>query len=379
MLKIGITGQAGFIGTHIFNSLTLQSDKFSTVPFKDEYFDSITLLETFVSKCDVIIHLAAMNRHEDPKVLYKTNVKLVQNLISALKSTNSTPHVIFSSSVQEDRDNLYGASKKEGRRLFADWAKRTNSKFTGLLIPNVFGPFGAPFYNSAVATFCHQLTHDETPEIHIDGTLKLIYVGELVEEVLRIIETKDVRESSTDLVTKCVVKPTAEKKVSEILEQLENIKDNYFSQGLMPNLNAPFERNLFNTFVCYIEHSDFYPFILTEYADNRGAFVEVIRLSSGGQVSFSTTKPGITRGNHFHTRKAERFTVIKGQAKIELRRIGTDKKQAFLLDGQSPSFVDMPIWHTHNITNIGDEDLYTIFWINEHFNPDDQDTYFEEV
>jgi UDP-2-acetamido-2,6-beta-L-arabino-hexul-4-ose reductase len=114
-------------------------------------------------------------------------------------------------------------------------------------------------------------------------------------------------------------------------------------------------------------------------ADNRGSFIETIKINSGGQVSFSTTIPGITRGNHFHTRKAERFAVIKGRARIELRRIGTEKVMSFELEGSNPSFVDMPIWHTHNITNIGEEDLYTIFWINEHFNPEDTDTYFEEV
>ncbi|MDD3743042.1 MAG: epimerase, partial [Lentimicrobiaceae bacterium] len=139
------------------------------------------------------------------------------------------------------------------------------------------------------------------------------------------------------------------------------------------------ERNLFNTFLCYIDHASFFPFQLTLNTDNRGSFVETIKLSSGGQVSFSTTVPGITRGNHFHTRKAERFAVIKGKARIELRRIGTNKILSFDLDGQHPAFVDMPVWFTHNITNTGDEDLYTIFWINEFYDPADTDTYFEKV
>jgi len=119
--------------------------------------------------------------------------------------------------------------------------------------------------------------------------------------------------------------------------------------------------------------------MLKKHSDERGSFVETIKLKSGGQVSFSTTVPGITRGNHFHTRKAERFAVIKGVAKIELRKIGTDEKYTFILDGENPSYVDMPIWFTHNITNIGNEELYTIFWINEEYNSEDPDTYFEEV
>ena len=172
---------------------------------------------------------------------------------------------------------------------------------------------------------------------------------------------------------------TSEKKVSEILELLNGYKENYFEKGIFPNLNDPFELNLFNTFVCYIDHEKFFPFYLKQNNDDRGTYVETVKMNSGGQISFSTTKPGITRGNHYHTRKAERFAVIKGKARIELRRTGTDKVLTFNLDGEKPSFVDMPVWYTHNITNIGSEDVYTIFWINEHYNQDDPDTFFEKV
>ena len=167
--------------------------------------------------------------------------------------------------------------------------------------------------------------------------------------------------------------------VSKVLSLLEYYKENYFDKGIIPNLDNKFERNLFNTFLCYIDHKTFFPFYLKKHSDERGSFVETIKLNSGGQISFSTTKTGITRGNHYHTRKAERFAVINGRAKIELRKIGTDKVLSFILDGKKPSFVDMPIWYTHNITNIGEGLLFTIFWINEHYNSDDGDTYFEKV
>ena len=173
--------------------------------------------------------------------------------------------------------------------------------------------------------------------------------------------------------------PTDEAKVTEILTLLQSFRSLYFERGILPDLTDPFERNLFNTFVCYIDHSKYFPFKLKSNLDDRGSFVETVKLHSGGQVSFSTTKPGITRGNHFHTRKAERFAVIKGKALIQLRRVGTDKVLNFELDGNEPSYVDMPIWHTHNITNIGDEDLYTIFWISELYDPSDPDTFFEKV
>jgi len=175
------------------------------------------------------------------------------------------------------------------------------------------------------------------------------------------------------------VEHTSEKKVSEILDLLNGYKQNYFNKGIFPNLNDTFERNLFNTFVCYIDHEKFFPFYLKQNSDDRGVYVETVKMNSGGQISFSTTKPGITRGNHYHTRKAERFAVIKGKAIIELRRIGTDKVFTFILNGENPSFVDMPVWYTHNITNVGTDNVYTIFWINEQYNEDDPDTFFETV
>ena len=377
-LKIGITGQPGFVGTHLYNYLGLQPEV-ERIPFKDEYFDSEKTLQNFVRQCDVIVHLAAMNRHPDPQVIYKTNINLVKKLIKACETTETAPHILFSSSTQEEQDNLYGKSKFEGRKLFEKWALKSKAKFTGLIIPNVFGPFGRPYYNSFIATFCHQLTHGEQPKIDVDGKVKLIYVGELVQEIYEHIIAMSHEEPGMSIIDEVRVKHTSERKVSETLKLLEGFKKNYFEKGIIPDLNDPFEKNLFNTFMTYIEFNEFFPFNLKKQTDSRGSFVELIKLNSGGQVSFSTTKPGITRGNHFHTRKAERFVVIKGKARIELRKIGTDEVLSFDLDGENPSFVDMPIWHTHNITNIGKEDLYTIFWINEHYNPEDGDTFFLKI
>jgi len=393
-MKIGITGQPGFVGTHLYNYLGLLPDV-ERIPFKDEYFDSEETLNGFVKQCDVIVHLAAMNRHPDPQVIYETNINLVKKMISACEETGSTPHILFSSSTQEERDNAYGKSKYEGRKLLEAWAKRNKAKFTGLIIPNVFGPFGRPYYNSFIATFCHQLTHGEQPKIDVDGEVKLIYVGELIEEIWKQINGTQMTQVELVATEKEIsenlpnqrhqrsiqyrVPHTSENKVSSILKLLESYKENYFEKGIIPDLSDSFERNLFNTFVTYIDFKTFFPFYLTKHSDERGSFVELIKLNSGGQVSFSTTKPGITRGNHFHTRKAERFAVIKGKARIDLRKIGTEEVLSFVLDGENPSFVDMPIWYTHNITNIGNDELYTIFWINEHYNPEDGDTFYETV
>lgn len=371
-MKTGITGQNGFIGTHLYNTLGLFPNEFERVDFQKDFFENENKLDEFVGQCDVIVHLAAKNRHNDPQVIYETNITLVKKLIASLERTKSNAHVLFSSSTQEERDNLYGKSKKEGRELMAEWAKRSGGKFTGMVIPNVFGPFGHPNYNSVVATFCYKLSHDDTPKIDVDGELKLIYVGELVNAIIEEIRQGEGKDEA-------VIPFTSESKVSEILALLESYKTEYQDKGIIPQLNNRFEINLFNTFRCYMDIENYFPRKFKQNIDPRGAFVEVIRLNVGGQVSFSTTVPGITRGNHFHTRKIERFAVIKGKALIQLRQIGTDKVLNFHLDGNEPAYVDMPVWYTHNIKNTGEEELYTIFWINEFFDLNDSDTFFESV
>lgn len=372
MKKIGITGKNGFVGYHLYQTINLFKEEFTLVNFDRSFFEYGASLDEFVSQCDVIVHLAALNRHNDPEVVYKTNTGLVKQLIASLERTASKAHVLISSSTQEERDNLYGKSKKEGRLAFADWAKRTGGTFTGLVIPNVYGPFGHPFYNSVVATFCHQMARNESPKIEIDAQLKLIYVGEVVESILQAIRTSD---NSHEM----VLSHTADAKVSEILSVLQRFKTVYRDKGEFPALHNDFEHKLFNTYRCYMEIPSYFPRKLVQHTDNRGAFVEIARHGIPGQTSFSTTAPGITRGNHFHTRKIERFAVIKGKALIQLRRIGTSEVHDFYLDGNEPAYVDMPIWYTHNIKNIGDEILYTNFWINEPFDPADPDTYFETV
>lgn len=372
MKKIGITGQSGFIGTHLYNFLGLKKDELSRVAFRDEYFSNTANLQEFVSQCDTIVHLAGLNRHNDPKIIYDTNIELVKKLIKACEDTGSRPHILFASSIQEDRDNIFGKSKKEGREMLAKWAEKYDIPFTGMIIPNVFGPFGHPYYNSVVATFCHQLSHNEEPHIETDALLNLIYIDRLVKSIYEAVNSR-----KSDPAWR--IPHTYEKMVSEILEILKGFKQQYLEKGIFPDLQDTFVRDLFITFLCYTDMERLFPIKLKASSDDRGVFTEVLKLHSGGQVSFSTTHPGITRGNHFHTRKVERFIVAKGKALIRIRRIGSDKELAFELDGNTPSCVDMPVWHTHNIKNVGNEDLYTIFWINEFYDPEDGDTFFEEV
>ena len=377
MIKIGITGQAGFVGTHLYNTLGLYPEQIERIPFEDVFFEDQNRLNEFVRQCDVIIHLAAMNRHPAPQVLYETNLRLVQQLITAMETEKVTPYVLFSSSTQEERENEYGRSKREGRALLEKWAECNGASFTGMVVPNVYGPFGRPNYNSFIATFCYKLTHGEKPEVLVNSNVCLIYVGSLCHYILEKI-FRNVQYSQP-VVERSEVSHDFEKKVTEILALFENYKALYLDQGIIPELRDRNEINLFNTFRCYIDLPNHFPVKLRQHADSRGIFVETVKLGVGGQVSFSTTQPGITRGNHYHTRKIERFIVIKGSARIQLRKIGTPEILNFDLDGSEPAYVDMPVWYTHNITNTGKDELYTQFWINEWYTPEDGDTFFEKV
>lgn len=375
-MKIGITGQSGFIGSHLYNYLRL-GNEFTQIHFNDSFFQNDELLNQFVKQCDVIIHLAGVNRCNDENELYNTNINLVKKLIKALEVENVTPYLIFASSIQEKLNNAYGKSKSDSCKLFGEWAQNRKAAFSALVIPNIYGPFGKPHYNSFIATFCYKLTHNEIPVINEDNHVSLIYIHNLCQYIIDKIDQYKVSKSL--IVEKIEVSAGFEKKVSEILTLLETFKNEYFEQGIIPNLNDANEINLFNTFCCYIDHENYFPRKLNASVDNRGIFVETIKTAIGGQISFSTTKPGITRGEHFHTRKIERFIVVKGKARIQIRRLNTDHVINLYLDGNEPSYVDIPIWFTHNITNIGNEDLYTQFWINEFYNPEDSDTYFEKV
>lgn len=369
MIKVGITGSKGFVGTHLTNYLSLQPGV-EIIYFDRSFFDDTSKMEKFVLACDTIVHLAGLNRHNDPDTIYETNIALCQKLVDACITAGSKPHVIFSSSTQEEKDTVYGHSKKQGRLILEQWAHEYGAVVTSAIIPNVFGPFGHPFYNSVVATFCHQLTHGETPIIQQDGILHLIYVNQLVGEIYGLIQHAKVG--------KVEIQHQFTISVSELLSLLTLYRDTYLAQGVFPDLSLPLHLALYNTFRCYIEHGH-YPVRFKVNEDDRGQFVEIARTNTSGQFSYSNTKPGITRGNHFHTRKAERFAVIKGKAKISLRRIDTNDVIDYFLDGDTPAYVDMPIWHSHNITNIGAEELVTMFWINEPYSPENPDTYMLSV
>jgi len=371
-LKIGITGQGGFIGYHISQTIKYKFENDTLVSFQRSFFEDNRALNSFVSSCDVIIHLAGVNRAETDEEVYDSNIQINTFFKEALLHVNFNGHLIFASSAQEDANTLYGKAKKESRIFLEQTIKELGGKFTGLIIPNVFGPFCKPNYNSFIATFCSKILNSEATKIIQDSNVPLIYVGNLVNQILgHIYQDKEVKQT--------YLTPDIEIRVSDVLTLLKDFKHSYIDNNTIPVLSNSFEFQLFNTFRSYIDLENSYPITLKKHSDERGFFSEIIRTEIGGQFSYSTTLPGITRGNHFHTRKIERFIVLQGKAKISLRKIGSNKVYDFLLDGDKPSYVDMPVWYTHNITNTGKDPLLTSFWINEPYNSEDADTYFENV
>ncbi len=371
-MKIGITGQDGFIGYHLSQTIKYKFEKYTIVPFERKILGNSKLLESFVSSCDVIVHLAGVNRASSNEEIYNSNIQINIALKAALINTSFNGHLIFASSFQEDSDSIYGKAKKESRVFLEQTISKLKGKFTGLIIPNVFGPFCKPNYNSFIATFCSKIIIDQNPKIIKDSKVPLIYVENLVSQIVENIQS-DNQDKHNNI--PCDI----EIRVSEVLRILNQFKVSYLKNNTLPLFANSFEFDLFNTFRSYIDLENNYPISLNKHSDERGFFSEILRTEIGGQFSYSTTLPDIVRGNHFHTRKIERFTVLKGEAKISLRKIGSEKIYDFFFSGDLPSYIDMPIWFTHSITNIGSEPLITSFWINEPYNPEDSDTYFENV
>lgn len=368
--RIGITGLAGFMGTHLKNRISREKE-IEVLPFEDGYFDHPDAFIDFARNADIIVHLAGVNR-DQPEVVYRKNIELMEKLLQFVDSSGNKPYILFSSSTQIERDNEYGRGKKRAMELLQQWALKNNASAVSMVVPNVFGDGGRPFYNSFVATFCHQMTHGQEPKIVRDDQVNLIYINDLVDEIFRLIQSPLAGYHVE------YIKPRAEIQVSEILTLLNKFKDAYYGSGMVPTIMSKVERDLYNTFITYMEPTDWERHLNLK-TDDRGSFIEIFKFENNGQVSISTTKPGITRGNHYHTRKNEKFCVVSGHASIQLRRIGTEKVIAYQVSGDSPSWIEIPIHYTHNITNIGTTELITLFWINEHFNPDDPDTFFEKV
>jgi len=360
-MKIGITGIKGLIGWHL-RAFLCGLPGIEIVEGDRSTFAENSRLLDFVSASDTIVHLAGMNRGKDEEV-ESTNIELTTALIDACEQQNRTPHIIFSSSTHIYRDTAYGRSKLVCARKFQEWASRNSALFTNLILPRVFGECGKPFYNSVVSTYCYQLANAQEPGIDKDGPLELIHAQEVAQKILESIQTKHERER---------VVPGTPITIRELLAKVRTLADCY-NIHMIPDLRESLDLSLFNTYRSYL-YPKFYPRPLELHKDNRGELFEACKSLNGGQTFLSNTRPGITRGNHFHLNKVERFLVVRGEANIRIRKIFDDEILEFRVSGSKPQYIDIPTLHTHNITNTGDVDLLTLFWAHEIFDPKSTDT-----
>jgi UDP-2-acetamido-2,6-beta-L-arabino-hexul-4-ose reductase len=368
---IGVTGPRGFIASHIIRRLENEEGVRVVTADRDD-FEDLSRLVDFVAQCDVVLHLAAVNRGDDAHV-YGANKFLSAQLAKALTQAHVRPHVIFSSSTQRDRDGAYGRSKREGELDLTLWAAANDAPLVIAVIPNVYGAGCKPFYNSVVATFCHQLASGESLQVNEDRQIEFLWVNDVVDSLIDFAMV-----DPTPGVRVCPLASTASLRVTELRDLLQSYKNSFFETGVVPQLNNTLHASLYSTFLSYVS-LDNHRHRPQVHEDNRGNLFEIIKLAGGGQVFFSTTKPGVIRGNHYHTRKVEWFCVVRGKAMIKLRRIGDDTVHEFPVSGDSPEFISIPVLHTHSIENVGDEELLTMFWCNEIFDATDADTIYENV
>lgn len=366
MRTIGITGAGGMLGFHLRAALHARKE-LDVVPIGGAAFDDEPALRSLIARCDTLVHLAYLIVGSDEDILAR-NRAVAERLTAAIDLGGKSVHLLFASSTHIERDTAYGASKRACDAHFARWAEARGHTFTSLVLPHVFGEGGRPFHNSVVATFAHQLARGERPAITADGMLELLHAQAAAGEVWKAIETKAIGSIRVE---------GRAMRVSALLDLLSGI-DRDYRDLLIPDFRDPLHLDLFNTYRAHLFPS-FYPAKLTLRQDARGSLFEAVKTRHGGQAFLSTTKPGITRGNHYHLRKLERFCVVKGRASIRIRRLFSDEVVDFEVSGDEPAVVDIPTLHTHNITNIAEDELLTLFWAHELFDPETPDTFSEPV
>jgi UDP-2-acetamido-2,6-beta-L-arabino-hexul-4-ose reductase len=367
MPTVGITGAGGLLGWHLRARLHALG-RFAVVPIHTEAFGDEATLQDLVSRCDVLVHLACKIVGEGEEIL-RVNRGIDERLTRALDAAPKPMPLIFASTTHIERDTPYGEAKRRSEAHLKAWAEARGAAKTSILYPNIFGEGGRPFHNSVTSTFCHQVVRGEEPTLIKDADLMLLHAQTAAGEILEAIEAGG----------QGVRRPVGPRmRVSEILEAIREIDREYRSSGIVPDLRDPLLLALFNTYRSHL-FPDKYPTRLTLREDARGTLFEAVKTRHGGQAFVSTTKPGVTRGNHFHLRKLERFCVLKGTALIRIRRLFSDKIYTFEVSGDAPVVIDIPTLHAHSLQAAPGEELVTLFWSSEIYNPDDPDTFPEAV
>jgi len=369
-MKVLVTGSNGFMGKNLLERLSrmegIEIDTFSRE-------DDMGSLESKVLDADFIFHLAGVNRPEEPQEFYEGNRDLIERVVTAAqKSTKQIP-VLMTSSIQVERDNDYGKSKREGEILLESYAKETGAVIYIYRLPNVFGKWSRPNYNTVIATWCHNITHDLPIQVNDEKVeLDLLYIDDVVEHFVRHLD-----ENGKEGVVYGEVSPIYRKSLGEIHALLQAFKESRESL-VIPRVGRGFERALYATYLSFLP-TDKFSYELKGYKDERGTFYEFVKTLDSGQFSISTTAPGITRGNHYHNTKNEKFLVIKGEASIKHRQIHGDEVIEYKVSDKKMEVVEMIPGYTHDITNTGDTEMVLLLWANEMFDRENPDTYFLKV
>ncbi|NUL48310.1 NAD-dependent epimerase/dehydratase family protein [Cellulosimicrobium funkei] len=361
---IPLTGARGFLGWHTRAALRASGHCSSPIAV-GEYFDIARATAT-IEGTSRLIHMAGVNRASEEEVR-DGNLLFAEQVSAALHAATSPPPVVvFANSTQEGNGTSYGSAKQHASDVLASTAEKLGIEFIDVKLPNLFGEHGKPFYNAVTSTFCHMLAQGGEPEVTDDKELTLLHAQNAADLLTGLAPLS----SQSDLETRI--------SASNLLASLKNIAKTY-STGEIPDLSHSFTRDLFNTYRSYNFNKN--PEIrLDKHTDTRGSFFEMTRTQGGeSQSSFSTTAPGVTRGEHFHRRKVERFTVLVGTATIAVRRLFSNDIQEFQVAGDSPVAIDMPTLWTHKITNTSEDTLFTSFWSNELYDEGYPDTVKELV
>lgn len=364
-MKVLVTGSSGFIGKNLITKL--KEEKKLTIYEYDKDKDKQTL-EKYCKEADFVYHLAGINRPDDEEEYMKGNYGFTLELLELLSKYNEGCPVMLSSSIQALLSNHYGKSKKAAEDLVLNYSKTNDANVFIYRLPNVFGKWCKPNYNSAVATFCYNITRNLP--IRIDQPEKmvnLVYIDDVVNEFIRLLYEPDVNKTFYE------VQPSYLVSLKRIVELLYSFQESR-STGYIPNLADEFTKKLYSTYLSYLpeEHLSYK---LTMHCDHRGSFTEFLKAGSSGQISVNVIKPGITKGNHYHHTKIEKFLVVSGRGVIRLKHIISGHSQEFYVNGETLEVIDIPVGYFHNIENLGSTDMIVIIWCNEIFDKDHPDTY----
>lgn len=369
-MKILVTGAKGFVGKNLVAELKNRGYK---EIFEFDIDTDKSLLDKYTKECEFVYHLAGVNRPENESEFMEGNFEFTSELLELLKKYNNKSPVLMTSSIQAEKDNPYGKSKRAGEDLLFSYNNETGVEVFIYRLPNLFGKWSRPNYNSVVATFCYNIARDL--EIRINdykAELILAYIDDVIEEFIKAMEDAPTMEGDY-----CKVPLTYKTTVGEIAELIKSFKESRINLNI-PDMGNEFTKKLYSTYLSYLPEDKF-SYGLKMNVDDRGSFTEFMRTPERGQVSINVSKPGITKGNHWHHTKNEKFLVVSGKALIRFRKIDSDDIIEYKVSGDELEVVDIPTGYTHSIINVGDTDLVTIMWANECFDPENPDTYYLEV